>query len=157
MVALVRSNLFQLAVETTECWKCHKQASVVAPIAPVGAVAADDEDEPAEPLVVNEATVLMDVQSMSPALAAAARGAAPTYRPDISKTTGSGYWMNHCQHCGVKMGDHFLHMEPDGPFMDWPRAPSSTGGVVDLLGGEIFCGTMPYIEEPPLSRRRAKR
>src|SRR5712671_6850640 len=27
------------------------------------------------------------------------------YRNDFSKTTQSFYWMNHCEHCGMKQGD----------------------------------------------------
>ena len=156
IVAVIRSNLFQLAVETAECWSCHKQARVVAVIAPADAMAIDDEEDSAEPMMVNEAAVLMNVQRMSPELAAAVRVSAPTFHPDFSKTTGASYWMNHCQHCDALMGDHFLHMEPDGPFMGWPRAPSSTGVTLDLVGGDIACGSMPYIEEPSPRRRRAK-
>jgi len=158
-VARIQSGLFQLAVETAECWRCHEQARVVAPIAPIGSVAIDDEDEEADstgPLVVNVATVLMDVETMSTDLGTAARGAVPTFRPDFSNTLGAGYWMNHCQHCGAKMGDFFLHMEPDGPFFGWPSS-SANGAVLDLVGGEIVCGTMPYIEPPPLRRKRGAR
>lgn len=159
-MARIQSNFFQLAVETAECWKCHEQARVVAPIAPIGSVAIDDEDDEADsavPLVVNEATILMDVQSMSADLAAIARGTVPTFRPDFSNALGVGYWMNHCQHCGAKMGDHYLHMEPDGPFFGWPGESSSGGTVLDLVGGEIVCSTMPYIELPPVRRKRAYR
>lgn len=157
-MARIQSGLFQLAVGSAECWKCHKEARVVAPIASIGSVAIDDEDDDEDspgPLVVNEATVLMDVETMSAELATRARSAVPTFRPDFSNTLGAGYWMNHCQHCGAKMGDFFLHMEPDGPFFGWPSS-SANGAVLDLVGGEIVCGTMPYIEPPPVRRKRAK-
>ena len=157
-MARIQSSRFQLAVGTAECWKCHKQARVVAPIAPIGSVAIDEEDDEEDstgPLVVNEATVLMDVETMSAELATRARSAVSTYRPDFSSTLGAGYWMNHCQHCGAKMGDFFLHMEPDAPFFGWPSS-SANGAVLDLVGGEIVCGTTPYIEPPPVRRKRAK-
>ena len=156
-MARIQSARFQLPVGAAECWKCHKQARVVAPIAPIGSVAIDDDADSTEPLVMNEATVLMDVESMSANLGATARGVVPTFRPDSSKTIGTGYWMNHCQHCGAKMGDFFLHMEPDGPFFGWPRGSSANGAVLDVVGGEIVCGTIPYIESPPTRRKRAKR
>jgi hypothetical protein len=38
------------------------------------------------------------------------------YRNDFSKTTQSFYWMNHCEHCGMKQGDFELFEEFDTPF-----------------------------------------
>lgn len=84
-MARIQSDRFQLAVGTSECWKCHKQAHVVAPIAPIGSTAIDDGDP--EPLVVNEAAVLMEVERMSDKLGVAAQSAAPTFRPDFSNRT----------------------------------------------------------------------
>lgn len=40
----------------------------------------------------------------------------PAYRLDHSATADSDYVMNHCVKCGAKLGDHFMHNEPDGPF-----------------------------------------
>jgi uncharacterized protein DUF5710 len=37
------------------------------------------------------------------------------YRNDFSKTTQSFYWMNHCEHCGIKQGDFELFEEFDTP------------------------------------------
>jgi len=31
---------------------------------------------------------------------------APQYRIDFSQTIGSFYWMNHCEQCDAKLGDH---------------------------------------------------
>jgi hypothetical protein len=101
---------------------------------------------------MNEATVLMDVESMSANLGSAARSSVPTFRPDFSKTAGAGYWMNHCQHCGAKVSDFYLHMEPDGPFMGWPGVDTDAGSLMDLCGDEIICG-MPYLTPPPRHQR----
>jgi hypothetical protein len=38
------------------------------------------------------------------------------YRKDFSKTTQTFYWMNHCEHCGMKQGDFELFEEFDTPF-----------------------------------------
>lgn len=146
-MAHVKSEEFQIALADAECWKCHKSARVAAPIAPAGSKAIDDEDEPPGSYELHEATVLTDVQRLSAGLDAHVRGKLATFRPDISRTIGGGYWMNHCQHCGAKMGDHFLHMEPDGPFFSWPRTDGSVE-VVDLGHGEIVCA-MPYVDTPP--------
>ena len=34
---------------------------------------------------------------------------APNHRMDFSKTQSAKVYMNHCQHCGAKLGDFFLH------------------------------------------------
>lgn len=34
---------------------------------------------------------------------------APCFRYDASKTANSTYRMNHCEHCGARLGDHHLH------------------------------------------------
>lgn len=36
--------------------------------------------------------------------------------PDYSNTTDSIYYMNHCQYCGAKRGEFYLHEEPSGAF-----------------------------------------
>ena len=41
---------------------------------------------------------------------------APTYYLDYSKQAGERYYVNHCK-CGAKLGDFFLHSEPEGSFM----------------------------------------
>lgn len=41
----------------------------------------------------------------------------PILRLDDSRTAGSTYLMNHCEHCDAKQGDFFV-LGPDGPF--WP-------------------------------------
>jgi len=35
---------------------------------------------------------------------------------DYSQTTNSSYYMNHCQYCGAKRGEFYLHEEPSGTF-----------------------------------------
>lgn len=35
---------------------------------------------------------------------------------DYSNTTDSIYYMNHCQYCGAKRGEFYLHEEPSGAF-----------------------------------------
>lgn len=146
-MAHVQSAQFQLTVAIADCWKCHKSARVVAPIAPAGSKAIDDEDELPESLELHEATVLMDVQRLSAGLSAHVRGKVPTFRPDVSRTLGYGYWMNHCQHCGAKMGDHFLHMEPTGPFFSMPIGGDIVE-TIELGEGEIVCA-MPHVAPPP--------
>lgn len=61
------------------------------------------------------------------------------WRPDFSVTAGAGYWMNHCEHCGAKQGDHFVQ-EPNGPF--WPY----TEAEMDAIGAERLEGPHEFYE-----------
>jgi hypothetical protein len=44
------------------------------------------------------------------------RSLSDQYRNDFSRTTQTYYWMNHCDHCGMKQGDFELFEEFDTPF-----------------------------------------
>lgn len=48
-------------------------------------------------------------------LAAYFRANCPSYYVDYSRMAGGTYCMNHCS-CGAKLGDFYLHDEPDGAF-----------------------------------------
>ena len=39
------------------------------------------------------------------------------FRLAHSAATLNSYWANHCEHCGILIGDHELHCEPEGAFM----------------------------------------
>lgn len=47
-------------------------------------------------------------------------------RLDESRTAGSTYLMNHCEHCDAKQGDYFVQ-GPDGPF--WPYDESQMQAI----------------------------
>lgn len=44
------------------------------------------------------------------------------FKPAYSKASGTRYFMNHCEHCGAKLGDFFMHNEPGGAFL--PTSPA---------------------------------
>lgn len=47
-------------------------------------------------------------------------------RIDYSNTAGLAYWMNHCEHCDAKQGDHFVQ-GPNGPF--WPNDQAEMASI----------------------------
>lgn len=47
-------------------------------------------------------------------------------RPDYSRTADKSYWMNHCEYCGAKQGDFFVH-GANGPF--WPNNESEMKAI----------------------------
>ena len=109
-MARVQSDCFLLAVGMTECWKCHRTTRATAPVAPQGSTAIDDEFEPIETAEIHEPVVLTGVNEVCGELAAQLRNLAPEFRPDTSNTLQTEYWMNHCQNCGVKLGEYLLQL-----------------------------------------------
>lgn len=53
-----------------------------------------------------------------------------------SKAAGSGYLMNHREHCGPKLGDFFMHSEPGGAF--FPTAPQEAQRMTLVRINERF-------------------
>jgi hypothetical protein len=73
-----------------------------------------DDEEPYERGWLNALNV-----TRLPTATASNLGAFPggtNYKPDFTITSGEHYVLNHCEKCGAKLGDHFMHSEPDGPF-----------------------------------------
>jgi hypothetical protein len=152
-MASIRSNGFRLAIGTTECWKCHQSTHVFALIAPHGSSATDDDyssEDCAQVEDVHVDVALTGIEQVSDALRSCLATAAPLFYSDQSRTLGDTYWMNHCEKCGFSQGDHYLHMEPDGPFFAWPRNDVALT-VLHVGGGEVVC-SMPYLAPPPKAR-----
>lgn len=66
------------------------------------------------------------------------------WRSDYSRTARWGYWMNHCEACDAKQGDHFVH-GPEGPF--WPY----TDAEMDAIGAVRLEGPWQFGEEVSIS------
>jgi hypothetical protein len=55
---------------------------------------------------------------------------------DFSKTTQSFYWMNHCEHCGMKQRDFELFEESNTPFC--PISPKDASRILLRSVSEAF-------------------
>ncbi len=53
------------------------------------------------------------------------RNVAPSYYMDYTKQSNSSYYVNHCE-CGAKLGDFYMHNEPDGAFFPLPEEQAQT-------------------------------
>jgi Domain of unknown function (DUF5710) len=62
---------------------------------------------------------------------------APNYFLDYSKTQGAEVWMNHCEYCGTKLGDFFLHNEPSGAFFPMSKDKSTISRFLIFNDGEF--------------------
>lgn len=66
---------------------------------------ADDDPASDHWEVADEPTMLSYITFLADPIPARLGNLAPLYRIDYSQTTESFYWMNHCDRCGVKLGD----------------------------------------------------
>jgi hypothetical protein len=113
----VCADRYLLLVTTRDCWRCEAKTQVFGIALPEGYEALqfqyendEDDDDAAEPVEYWRAgpqlTVLSYVKDVTDAVARRLQILAPRYRIDLSQTTRSFYWMNHCEHCDAKLGDH---------------------------------------------------
>lgn len=124
----IRSSCYFIAQSTKLCWKCGEHTSVFGFILPSGheALESDEEDDGRDVWYrYNEPTAVHYVTDLLPAVAARIRAFSQDYRVDFSKTTQSSYWMNHCEHCGMKQGDFEMYCEPQGAFFPMDRRTAS--------------------------------
>lgn len=125
----VRAASYFLADATRSCWRCSSLTRVFGIILPAGYEVlevdddgADDRWEPAD-----EPTLLSYITSLADPIPARLSRLAPLYRVDFSQTTLSFYWMNHCEQCGVKLGD-FETVEECGAALN-PVTPEGAAKV----------------------------
>jgi hypothetical protein len=65
--------------------------------------------------------------------------------------TLNSYWANHCEHCGILLGDHELHCEFDCAFM--PSSESSAANIELLHVREpLEASAAGYAIEPEFFR-----
>ncbi|MCX8565576.1 MAG: hypothetical protein ON057_000303 [Glomeribacter sp. 1016415] len=115
----VRSSIYFIAQTFNPCWKCGKHTSAFGFILPAGheTLEPDDEDDDRDAWCrYDEPTIVHYVTELLPSVVARIKAFSRHYRVDFSKTTQSSYWMNHCEHCGMKQGDFEMYCEPQGAF-----------------------------------------
>lgn len=98
----------------SSCWKCQRRSPVFCLACSDVRDAQDDREGAYED--DEEVLLISDMASVDSRIQRWLRELAPDYRPDWSKTQDARVWMNHCAHCGAKMGDFYLHSEPGGAF-----------------------------------------
>jgi hypothetical protein len=70
-------------------------------------------------------TTVQYLISIPPAIVSRLLEKTRCYRPSHSKQAEQTYWMNHCQKCGMRQGDHGLHNEPGGAFFPMNEADAA--------------------------------
>jgi hypothetical protein len=125
------------------CHACDQPTSLFALMALAPFTFADDEEEPLD----DDGFMLRNLVDVDAALVPLlAEHTGGLLRPDDSQTARLTYWMNHCEHCDAKQGDHFVQ-GPDGPF--WPYTDEESDAIegVRLEGpfalGDASCSVGP--------------
>lgn len=106
-----------LASSHTNCWKCSQNTRVFC-------LAHKDSDSG----IITFVSSLADIPEE---LSAILKEKAPTYYMDYTRWSENHYYVNHCE-CGAKLGDFFLHNEPDGPFFIMSEAELDQVAMSDL-------------------------
>jgi hypothetical protein len=112
----IRCSSYFVAQSTRKCWRCDQSTQVFGFLLPRGhEVWLDSDDFVGWEQQTSAAVVYYTTYLPSP-VQAQMRSLSDQYRNDFSRTTQTYYWMNHCDHCGMKQGDFELFEEFDTPF-----------------------------------------
>jgi len=61
----------------------------------------------------------------------------PFFKKGFSKTVGDSYYANHCKHCGMIQGNHYIFYEPGGEF--WIKSKEEYMNLVEAtFKSEMF-------------------
>ncbi len=126
----VRSGKYFILTTRRTCWKCDTPTTVFAFALPAGHQTLEFEND-AEQVGswqdIDISALPHYIGSLSDSVRNRIQTLTPHFRLDFSKTTNSWYWMNHCEHCGMKHGDFELFCEPEVAFM--PLTAQSTKAI----------------------------
>lgn len=115
---------FYIVQSKHDCYKCNKPSLVVT-LAASGCY-GDEEGNSEESVIFSYVTDVPDW------LRILLEDEYPCYFFDWSHTAGESYYINHCEHCGVILGDFFLHSKPDGAFFLQTPEDAITIDMVEL-------------------------
>ena len=87
------------------CWSCRTRTSVHCVGVPAGAQTNPTNSD----FNTRWPSTLAYIKNVSAIADSLLAMLAPCYSYDASKTAKTTYRMNHCEHCGARLGDHHLH------------------------------------------------
>jgi hypothetical protein len=129
----IASSQACVATSTIPCRQCQASIEVICIFCESGTAS----DEPLKQFTVSDIWAMDEdlTRQLAPW---------PTFRRLSGAEGESGYFANHCSHCGAPQEDMFLHDEPDAPFFDIPRSAAglikltALAGSIQLSGDEHF-------------------
>jgi hypothetical protein len=106
---------FVVAESTEECWECRADTKVFTILLPN----IQNEKQPLNAVqyeLSEEAPCsLINIEELNDAVEKYFGTLSKYFYSDYSRTISQTYWMNHCEHCGCKIGDFYLH-KPEHAF-----------------------------------------
>lgn len=169
---LIQSDTYALAplylVKSWEkCWKCGKIINVFC-LASEGFEEKDISEDLEEENILDKEiiedysiegfTTYSNLKFVPPPLDQYLKNNWPTYCKDYSKTTKDSYYINHCS-CGAKIGDFFLHNEPEGAFqpIDKTQAREIELREINTAMSKTAISALPVQQDLDLIFKYAKR
>lgn len=144
----IRARSFTVAESSKACWKCARPTSVYAIALPPSHSTCEiieiGEDDINVWMVHDVPAIIAYLDAIIEPSPEKLREIAPHYFPDFSKTTESSYWMNHCEHCGMKQGDFELHHEPAGAFFPMDAKAAANINYHQMSGSFRGSGDTSY-------------
>jgi hypothetical protein len=105
-----------IAQSVRTCWHCDRDSHVFSILLPRGHQTLQYSGESARWKAQESEAIVYYITHIPESVQVQMRCLTGHYRNDFSKTIHSFYWMNHCEHCGMKQGDFELIEEFDTPF-----------------------------------------
>lgn len=120
----IRAERYYIGQTSKTCWKCEKQTRVYGFLLDENHELLTDYESPdSDRLIlsweyVGEPMTVSNIQHLPDSIQKRIGELTGSYYPDTSQTAGGQYWMNHCDRCGAKQGDFYIHEElgPGGFF-----------------------------------------
>jgi len=115
----VRSPSFFIATSNRQCWRCDRQTAVHGFILPAGHETLYVGEAPGDDLweTADEPSLISYIGYLPAAVAKTMQACTRHYRISYSMVTHTFYWMNRCEHCSAKLGDHETFDEPGEGFL----------------------------------------
>lgn len=142
----VRASYYYVMESVSSCWSCSNWTRVFSFQLPEEHEQFDyveDEDEGfaltsnlGEWKCQGYRGTVSNVDSLAPQVAKQIHRFTDRFKHAYSRTADSRYLMNHCEHCGAKLGDFFMHSEPGGAF--FPTSPDEAQRMILVRINERF-------------------
>ncbi|WP_122440161.1 DUF5710 domain-containing protein [Pseudomonas viridiflava] len=142
----VRASYYYIIQSVSDCWGCSNLTRVFSFKLPDVHEEFDYYEDEDEDFVLTSNLgewrrngyrgTVSNVSGLSPLVTRQINRFTKKFKLAYSKAAGSRYLMNHCEHCGAKLGDFFMHSEPGGAF--FPTAPHEAERMTLIRINERF-------------------
>lgn len=114
----IRAMHYFIVQSHTHCWRCKELTRVFSFLLPPEYETYEpaDDDGPGYWFSPGGVCIVSMVNNLPTSVLANMKRYTRHYRPAYSRTAGSMYFMNHCEHCNTAQGDFYMHNEPGGAF-----------------------------------------